>query len=328
MGNAFVEELLPELSGDAVKLYLVLRYNFSEGLDFFDEAARKMMGVQAENYRNALEELVTAGVLYWDEAGTLVLVADSRLKEAKNNALGREFLRRLQSPGGDALRDAYNEVEAQINTKFFNGRMTGAWHEIIDKFKKVYKFSPEAILLLFTQCQPKNQGNASYQNYVKKVAESWHNAGIVTEDDVERYEREHGDNLKYISYVRAKLAFQRNFTEAECSTIISWRTAGITQEMLGIMLDDTNKVAPFTIAKIDTNVKKWLDAGLKTPEDVKNFLAAEKEARKATQQKTTSGQGTGRQQGGQVHFESERNYNEEYYNDILAKKAAKKKENG
>jgi len=314
IGNMFVEEFLRDLSGDAVKLYLFLRYRQSEGLDIGSKIVMEKLRLTKDALFVAFKELTTVGLveIIGDE---MVLTSDSKLKDAKIEAIGKEFVKMLDGPGGDKIKKEYEDLTRSINNTFFDGRMGRQWYELIELCETIYRFEPETIYLLFSTCQKAKTSAAGYINYVKKVAESWYDNGITTEESAAQYAKKHGESLKYVEFVSKKLSLKRPFTQAEKDCIIEWKDKGINEDMLSVMLDDTNRVSAMTIGRINQETQKWISAGLLSKDDVIKFRENEKNTKKTL--KTTDNQKTQKiSNNGQIHFEGERKYDDEFY-DLL-----------
>ncbi len=318
IGNPFAELYLGRLSGDAVKMYVYLRYLFANGLDFFQEEAAKTLRMDENACVEALRELKQAGAISASDG--LVITADSDLRNALKDALERDF-REKDAASGNALKDDYSEVVRTVNNEFFGGKMNATWFNFLEKCKIEYGFMPETIYLLFKLCKKDDEPFSSRMlSYVSKVAENWHAERVVTPEDVDAREKRFREFGPYADFVARKIGFSRPWTEQERNVIAGWYKAGVSKEMLAVLLDDTGRVSAFTVRKIDGEVKKWTEAGLKNPEEVKNYYEALAQAGKkggGQAPKGASGNKTGRetkkQAGQEGHFDNERNYSGSFF---------------
>ncbi len=325
-GNSFAELYLGRLSGDAVKMYVYLRYLFSNGLDFFQEEAVKTLRMDENACLEALRELKQSGAISADNG--IIITADSDLRDALKNALERDF-REKSRASGSALKDEYSEAVKTVNNEFFGGKMNATWFNFIEKCKVEYGFMPETIYLLFKLCKKENEPFSSKMlSYVSKVAENWFAERVVTPEDVDAREKRFREFAPYADFVARKIGFSRPWTEQEKKVIGAWLASGVTKEMLSVLLDDTGRVSAFTVRKIDGEVKKWTAAGLKTADDVKAYYDALAMAGKggknanragndASDGSGNAGRKTGRETkktaGQDGHFENERNYSGSFF---------------
>ncbi|MBO7503561.1 MAG: DnaD domain protein [Clostridia bacterium] len=319
IGNSFAELYLGRLSGDAVRMYVYLRYLFSNGLELYPEEAAKTLRLDGNACLEALRELKRNGAI--DATDEIIITADSDLRDALKKALERDFNDK-EATARSALKDEYTEVIRTINDEFFGGSMNATWFSFLDKCKIEYGFMPETIYLLFKLCKKDDKPFASRAslNYISKVAANWFAERVVTPEDVDAREKRFREFGPYADFVARKIGFSRPWTEQEKKVIETWLDGGITREMLAVLLDDTGRVSAFTVRKIDGEVKKWTEAGLKNPEEVKNYYEALAQAGKkggGQAPKGASGNKTGRetkkQAGQEGHFDNERNYSGSFF---------------
>ncbi|NLZ55483.1 MAG: DnaD domain protein [Clostridiaceae bacterium] len=186
--DIFIAEYMPNLSGLAVKLYiLALHLHASSGAPIaIDEVGRKLSCAQTD-LQAALDEL--------DE---LKLVVCNRAQgqftpnDVKQIELSRYFQPRAT---GDAQAVARHgrvnpqrrEAISSINQSFFQGIMSPRWYYSIDEWFDRYGFEPNVMYSLFQECADRNKLNPYY---VGAVAEDWHGRGIRNYDDLERDARQ------------------------------------------------------------------------------------------------------------------------------------------
>lgn len=304
VSNAFVNEFLDRLSGNAVKTYIYLLYAFSEGIQVSVNLSSKKLRMSGDEFEQSLAELRDNGIITYEKGKILTLTAPENLHDRKLCALDNDFDEKTAENPETA--DEYDEIAKTVNREFFAGKMTYAWYDIIEKCKKEYGFLPETIYLLFGECKDKLS-----REYVKKVAENWYAKKVVNAGDVARVIEEFNVRVRYVEFVRKQLNFQRPFSESETTLIKSWLEAGITTEMLMVLLSDTNRVSAFTIGKIDAEVKEWIAAGLKNELQVKTFLDTKKSAKTSKKNDKKEPSGTNIAKGG--HFNNERSFTDDFF---------------
>lgn len=304
MGNIVVDEFLERLSGNAVKLYLFLLCRSDEGTNIYEPATRDKLRFSQQEYDDAANELNEYGLISYEKGQYLEITANENLMENKQKKIDRDF---CNLKAQDNFDDDYKTVLQTINREFFAGKMTVTWFDFSDKCIKEYGFLPETLYLLFHECdQFKDRSSTGYRSYVEKVAESWYRQKIKTPEDVSAMTEKWNGKMAFVKFVSKKLSFSRNFTEAEQNTIMSWFDAGISEEMLSVILDDTNRVAAMTIEKINNEITLWNENGIKTKEAAEEFKKNKKS------QKTEKKQG-----GNQAHFDNERSYSNQELDMLL-----------
>ena len=312
---AFTDAFLGILSGDAVKLYLYIKRNFSEGNEFYTADASAALRITKDACESAVEELILAGIIVKD-GDNLILTAESVLREAYGRSADEKFRKLVQDK--DYGRE-FKEAVAGINNEFFAGRMNSRWYDLIRKFAAEYGFMPETIYLLFSSCKSVRDNNpgSNFYNYVAKVGESWYGDKVVTPEDVAEREKRNHTLKEYVKFVNQKLNFKRPFTQQETAVVTGWEQKGITTEMLAVLLDDTNRVKAFTIGRIDGETAKWTEAGLKTAGDVVKYYEGLKKAAGAAREGNGSNSGAPRKdqktQGNVKRYGGERVYNEDFF---------------
>ncbi|MBQ7445608.1 MAG: DnaD domain protein [Clostridia bacterium] len=313
VSNAFVDSFLGVLSGNAVKLFLYIKKCLNEGNEFYPSDACSSLRITGDECGSALEELELGGILVTD-GDSLILKADSTLRDAAADRDNAGLKRKLSDNGWS---NEFKEVVTSINDEFFAGRMSPKWYDLIKKCAGEYGFSPETIYILFVSCKNirEKTGGTGFYNYVAKVAENWYAEKVVTPEDVDAREKRAVAAREYVGFVMKKLNFKRPFTAQEQSVIEGWLRSGVTEEMLTVLLDDTNRVKAFTISRIDSEVNKWLAGGLRTGDDVTKYyeaLRAERTAERRSGQKEAQS-GADRKNDNRGHFKGERDYDEDFF---------------
>ncbi len=305
MGRVFVDEFLDRLSGNSVKLYLYLLCQFENGGTFYEPTARQKLRFSVQEYEAAVKELNDYGIIRYEKGQFLELTANENLLAGKKQYINAAAVDKTEA-GSEGAKE-YKAVLDTVNKEFFDGRMSIFWFNFCEKCLKEYEFQPETIYLLFHECDAfKDRSSSGYSAYVAKVAETWYQNRVKTPEDLAALSDRRNKKNAFVLFVRKKLNFARNFTSAETEAIASWLDAGITEEMLSVVLDDKNRVSAITIEKIDRTVKEWQENGIKTPEQAAEYKKNKKKA-----------PGAGQPSGTQVHFGNEREYTDDYLNELL-----------
>ncbi len=312
VSNAFADAYLGMLSGDAVKLYIFIKRCYSDGKELFFSDAANALRLTKEALKAAVDELAGAGIIIFD-GDNLILKSDSSLRDVAARKADDDLRKKLADK---TYEDGFTEAVRSINNEFFAGCMTPKWYNLIRKCAGEYGFQPETIYILFASCKNVRESSSvtGFYNYIARVAENWYADRVVTPEDVAEREKRTAAARDYVGFVAKKLNFKRPFTMQEQAVIESWQNKGVTTDMLSVILDDTNRVSAFTIARIETQVKKWLEAGLKTADDVMKYY----EALRAERAAQTHTKETGKAQNTpsadtQKHFSGERKYDNDFY---------------
>ena len=326
VSNAFTDAYLGTLSGDAVKLYLYIKRCYTDGNELFFSDAANALRITKDALKSAVDELSDAGIIIFD-GDNLILKADSSLRDAAAKKADDDLRKKLTDK---TYEDGFTEVVRSINNEFFAGKMSFRWYDLIKKCAGEYGFQPETIYILFASCKNirERSSTASFYNYIAKVAENWYADRIVTPEDVAEREKKTVELREYVDFVMKKLSFRRPFTMQERAVVESWQKKGVTTDMLSVILDDTNSVSALTIAKIEVQVRHWVDAGLKNAEDVKKYYDALRAERAAQMRSKDSAPKTSAAPDTQKHFNGERKYNNDFYEWLENRDAPKNKNKG
>lgn len=282
VGNAFVEKFLKTLSGNAVKVYLYLKYAENAGTDVSIAGVSLAAGIPQKETEDAVKEILAAGLVYFDEAGdrSLVITSDTNLKSARDRYLDNRYLKRLGDRSSSG-KDEYAEVRKSINDEFFGGNMNQSWYNNLEKIEKEYAFSPETVYLLFKYCSTRVDDIKMKSRYVLKVAEAWHAEKIITPEDIEKKIKDDSANRAYVSSVRKLMGYSRSFTQEENSVITSWKNDGITEGMLAVFLSDTGRVSAYTVKSISDEIAMWKQNGLTSEEALRDYYAKQRNKKRA-----------------------------------------------
>lgn len=308
VSEAFVDNFLDKLSGNAVKLYLLILSRFENGGIMYDPAASKDLHFSPEEYSAAMKELDDYGIITYEKGNFIEITSPENLSAGKAAFIDKRFETKVES--SPEFAKELKLVIDTINKEFFGGKMPRKWLTVIEKYSKEYEFLPETIYLLFKECEKvKNGTDIGFKAYIDKVAENWYKSNVKTPEDVAKLADARNRRNEYITFVQKKLNFARPFTEAEINTILSWQNESITTEMLSVILDDTNRVSAITIDKIDKTLAQWKEAGVKTPEEARAFKLKKKTETDSQKKKPETNT--------QTHFENERTYSDDYLAELL-----------
>ncbi|NLZ70620.1 MAG: DnaD domain protein [Clostridiaceae bacterium] len=186
--DIFIAEYMPNLSGLAVKLYiLALHLHAASGAPIaIDDVGRKLSCAQTD-LQTALDELEELKLIAFNRAQGQFTPND-----VKQIELSRYFQPRATGDAKAVARHARvnpkrREAISSINQSFFQGIMSPRWYYSIDEWFDRFGFEPNVMYSLFQECADRNKLNPYY---VGAVAEDWHGRGIRNYDDLERDARQ------------------------------------------------------------------------------------------------------------------------------------------
>ena len=177
--DIFFTEYLSQAPGDYIKVYLYILFLSKYNKDIKLNDMSKKLALPL----NIIQEAIK----YWEENGTITKKGTGYII----NSIQDIELNKLYSPKITISKDTIQNMEKDksrssaietINTMFFQGIMSPSWYSDIDLWFKKYNFDEEVMIALFHYCFDKS---ALHKNYVKAVAEAWHNNNIRTFSELE-----------------------------------------------------------------------------------------------------------------------------------------------
>ncbi len=270
VSNVFMEEYLPMLDGNSVKIYLYLLYLTETDRKCTKEAMAAILNVDGSVIDAAVVQLCAAGVITTD--GNHIYLENLARKEIDRNYRPRTSKRPDEESENGADKARYQMIRA-VSDRFFSGQMPNSWYGEIDLWIGKYGFSPEVVFMLFQHCA---QNNAITKPYMRKVAESWgEQHHIRTAEQLEAYFRSYEEFDKIRKEIRKRLHIQAPLTEYQSEYIHRWfYSYGYKLEIIVLALKEGAGFTRPTFNLYEKILKDWYDRGLRTVEDVKNHLAS------------------------------------------------------
>ncbi len=297
VSNVFMEEYLPMLDGNSVKVYLYLLYLTETSRKCTKEAMAAILNVDGSVIDAAVVQLCAGGVITVD--GNNIYLENLARKEIDRNYRPRTSKRPDEEPESGADKARAQMIRA-VSDRFFSGQMPNSWYGEIDLWVGKYNFSPEVVFMLFQHCA---QNNAITKPYMRKVAESWgaqHH--IRTAEQLEQYFRSYEEFDKIRKEIRRRLHIQAPLTDYQSEYVHRWfYTYGYNMEIIGLAMKEGAGFARPTFNLYEKILKDWYDRGLRTVPDVKTHLSS--------RGKKQSGTGT----SGNGDLTQKSNYNQRQY---------------
>ena len=282
--DLFIHDLMPKLSGNAIKCYLFLNsvfYNGTRDATRADLADR--LGISEEAVDEALLEL---------QGQRLITVGhdDIAISDLKMLELQKRY-RPISSsqPSEIAKRENLSQDRERmvnlIKMTFFQGIMTFVWYDQIDRWFEAYGFEPEVVYALFQEAA--NNNRLDGPGYAMRIAEDWAAAGIKTYDQLSVYYSRFLEKNRLKAYVGKKL--RRSLTEYDLKDIDGWiDELGYGQDVIDEALSKTRGASKPTIRFVSAVLKGWHEQGLKTLEEVRDY-EKDRAARIGRQGRTRAG---------------------------------------
>lgn len=265
--DVFFTEYLSEASGDFIKVYLYILFLSKYGKDIKLNDLSKKLALPLNT--------IQAAIKYWEETEIITKKGTGYII----NNIQEIELNKLYSPKLTVSKETVQGMEKDksrasainaINNMFFQGIMSPSWYSDIDLWFKKFEFDEEVMIALFQYCFDKS---ALHKNYVKAVADAWHNNNIKTFSDLEEYD----DNIQKIKKVKKniskKLGLTRNLTQYEEAYIEKWlQEYKYDSDIIELALKKTTSKSNPNFDYLDKIISDWYDRKLLNSEDVKNYL--------------------------------------------------------
>lgn len=289
ISDEFILRLMPEASGDDVKVYLYVFRAF-----YHQEASLSTQRIAAA--LSLSEETALQSLRFWQSKGALSLHSTEEgltLSFASPKAPGGsdphpggpssddiKVIRVERMPNyspqeielycqNDTIKNLFREVAALLGAPLSYGNM-----KVLFGFYDYYRLPVDVILYLVRLCV--SGGNRSFR-YMEKVAEDWSDRQLLTVDKARAYAERY---TKYKPIYRALGAAYRNPSDQEIALIESWfQEYGMTMDMVTEAARRTQAtLGKPSLRYADGILRNWHTQGAKTLADVER-LDKEREQR-------------------------------------------------
>lgn len=277
--NTFMADYLPDLDPFAVKLYVYLVYASENYIKLDKQAISNLFNCDISMIDAALVTLESLGLI--SHTDDVILLCDLAQKEIERNY--RPKIVQRPDDGfatSDEERQSRAKLQKAISDKFFAGRMPITWYNEIDSWFEKYAFTPEVVFSLFQHCQ---DNHIMTKPYVSKVATSWaERYHIRTLQQLDSYLASYKEYKKLRDTVAKKLKLKRQMNTYEEEIIEKWHyTYGYSFDIVEIALKKSITASNPTLALFDAIITQWYKNGLKTVEEVNDYI--EKQRKKYAQ---------------------------------------------
>lgn len=265
--DIFITEYLSEAPGDYIKVYLYMLFLSKYNKDIKLNDLSKKISLPLIKLQDAIK--------YWEDASVITKKGTGYII----NNLQEIELNKLYSPKVEVSKTSVQNMQKDksranaievINKNFFQGIMSPSWYSDIDLWFKKFEFEEEVMLALFQYCFDKS---ALHRNYVKAVAEAWHNSNIRTFSELDEYYENQEKLNKIKKNISKKLGLNRNLTQYEEAYIEKWiQEYKYNLEIIELALKKTTSKSNPNFDYIDKIISDWHERNLLNSEDVKNYL--------------------------------------------------------
>ena len=260
--NTFINEFLPQATGDDVRVYLFC-LNLCNNPNIEDnclDTICKVLSLTQEQVKNSFK--------YWQEMGLIQIVSE--------NPYEVKFLPVRAHSGTNKLRkpEKYEDFNEQMNS-IITGRMItptefNEYYTLIE----VYHFEPEAVILIAKYCTMIKSNSIGYP-YILAVARDFAREGLKTVETVEQKFLEQEQSSIEIKQVLSALGVKREADIDERNLYLKWiNNFGFTQGVIVEIAKNQKKRGGF--AKLDEKLTKYYEQKLFTIDEI-NLYSTKRE---------------------------------------------------
>ena len=257
LDNNFLNEFLPQSTGEDVKVYLYglnLCSNPNEEDNNLDTICKIL---------SMTEDQVIKSFSYWQEMGLVQLVS--------TNPLEIKYLPVRAHSGSAKIRnkDKYSDFNKQIQ-EIISGRMItpnefNEYYSLIE----TYHFEPEALILIARYCTAIKTSSIGYP-YILAVAKDFARDGLKTVETVEQKFVEQEKSTKEIKQILDSLGLKREADIDERNLYLKWTNSfGFTHGVILAVAKTLKKKGGF--ARLDGVLSKYFEQKLFTMEEISAF---------------------------------------------------------
>ncbi|MCR4782879.1 MAG: DnaD domain protein [Lachnospiraceae bacterium] len=302
VSNDFIDNFMPESSGEFVKTYLYLLRSLSANqMNFSIKRAADTLHHTEADIRRALQYWEEKGLLRleYDSNGTVVGICILNKSDSNLTTLSKKEETKVEIPvepepaeeveenivprvpfDEATLEEVYNMAE-MLNQKPLSSRDM----QFILSWNTDLGLSPDLIEYLIEVCM--NNGHSSFY-YMNTIAIKWKEQGIQTEEAARAADDIH--SKAYYTVVKAFGIKERNLNSREEKYLSQWTTNyhfsnDLLQEACERALNNTGKIS---FAYADKILKDWHNNQIKTIGDVRRKDSSRPASKpKAVSTKTT-----------------------------------------
>ena len=275
--DIFFTEYLPQMPYVTVKLYIYMVFisKFNKEMKLNDIS--KTLDIPLKDIQESSKYLEDNGLITRKPNGYII----NNLQEIELHKL---YKQRIELSPEEVTKNSKNKYRAQaienINNLYFQGMMTMGWYSDIELWFSKYLFDEQVMIALFNSCYNKSK---LYKKYVSQVADDWYKHNIRTFSDLEIYMQEYEKVTKIKLIICKKLGYTRKLNEYENVYVDKWVSIyKYDLDIIEIALRLTLTKPNIGFEYIDKTITDWHSKGLKTVDEIKNYLEENKKASKSS----------------------------------------------
>ncbi|MBR3885070.1 MAG: DnaD domain protein [Clostridia bacterium] len=261
--NTFLNEFLPQATGDDVKVYLY-GLNLCTNPNTDDNSLDTMSKILS-----LTEDDILKSFSYWQEMGLVQIVS--------TNPLEIRFLPVRARSGSSKIRnkDKYTDFNTQIQAVISGRMITPTEYNEYYSLIETYHFEPEALVMIAKYCTTKKSTSIGYP-YILAVARNYADEGLKTIEAVEQKFIEYEQNSDEIKRVLTALGLKREADIEERNLYLKWNNNfGFINGVIVEVAKSLKKKGGF--AKLDSLLSKYYEQKLFTMKEISAFSEKEEE---------------------------------------------------
>lgn len=261
--NTFLNEFLPQATGDDVKVYLY-GLNLCSNPNTDDNSLDTMSKVLSLS-----EDDILKSFAYWQEMGLVQVVSANPLEVRFLPVRARSGSSKIRNK--EKYTDFNTQIQAVISGRMITPTEFNEYYSLIE----TYHFEPEALVMIAKYCTTKRSTSIGYP-YILAVARNYADEGLKTIEAVEQKFMEYEQNSDEIKRVLTALGLKREADIEERNLYLKWNNNfGFTNGVIVEVAKSLKKKGGFS--KLDSLLSKYYKQQLFTIEEISEFSEKEDE---------------------------------------------------
>ena len=263
LDNTFLNEFLPQATGEDVKVYLY-GLNLCANPNNDDNSLDTMSKVLSLS-----EDEILKSFSYWQEMGLVQIVS--------TNPLEIRFLPVKARSGSAKIRnkEKYTDFNMQMQSVISGRMITPTEYNEYYSLIETYHFEPEALIMIAKYCTTQKTTSINYP-YILAVARNYADEGLKTIEAVEQKFIEYEQNSNEIKRVLSALGLKRDADIEERNLYLKWNNnLGFTNGVIVEVAKTLKKKGGFS--KLDSLLCKYYEQKLFTIEEISEFSDKQEE---------------------------------------------------
>lgn len=255
--NTFLNEFLPQSTGEDVKVYLY-GLNLCTNPNVDDNNLDTMSKVLSLS-----EDAILKSFVYWQEMGLVQIVSSKPLEVRYLPSRTRSGSSKIRHK--EKYTDFNEQMQAVISGRMITPVEFNEYYSLIE----THHFEPEALVMIAKYCTTKKNTSIAYP-YILAVARDYADKGLKTTEAVEQMFIEYEQNSEEIKRVLTALGLKREADIEERNLYLKWNNNfGFSNGTILEVAKTLKKKGGF--AKLDTLLTKYYEQKLMSIVEIKEF---------------------------------------------------------